>query len=164
MHAADLTNGRSGDGAPPADRLWRRPVEILLVEDNPADVAFTQQVLRRSSLNGNLAIARDGEEALALLRGPCRPDLLLLDLNMPRMGGIELLDAVKGDFALRSIPVLVLTSSVAESDVDRAYGHHVNAYIRKPTNLAELTAIITAIDLFWCSVAVLPTPGGGARP
>jgi chemotaxis family two-component system response regulator Rcp1 len=146
----------------PADRA-QRPIEILLVEDNAADVAFTRQVLRRSSLKGNLTVARDGEEALAVLAGPGRPDLVLLDLNMPRMDGLEVLEAVKGNPDLRAIPVIVLTSSIADEDVERAYASHVNAYIRKPVGLEDLSRIIDAIDLFWCTVAVLPGLPGGAK-
>jgi CheY-like chemotaxis protein len=142
---------------PPAPA--RRPVEILLVDDNPADVVFTRQVLRRTQVHSNLTVARDGEEALALLAGPSRPDLMLLDLNMPRMGGLEVLEVVKSDPDLRAIPVIVLTSSVADADVERAYESHVNAYIRKPVDLDDLTRIIEAIDQFWCTVAVLPGRG-----
>jgi CheY-like chemotaxis protein len=154
-------------GMPTTDELDgpRRPVEILLAEDNPADVAIIQQVLRRTSLNGNLSVVRDGEEVLTRLAGPDRPDLLLLDLNMPRLGGLEVIEQVKGDPRLRVIPVIVLTSSIAEGDVERAYRSHVNAYIRKPMDLHGLTRVVRAIEVFWCSVAVLAGHGrAGDRP
>jgi CheY-like chemotaxis protein len=152
------------DGTPsrgPDDGL--RPVQILLAEDNPADVAIIRQVLRRSRLDAELSVARDGEHVLECL-ATRRPDLLLLDLNMPRMGGLEVLDRIKADPDLRTIPVIVLTSSIAEADVERAYHSHVNAYIRKPIDLDGLTRVVDAIDGFWCTVAVLAGRGlAGAR-
>jgi CheY-like chemotaxis protein len=158
MDPVSPTTARRPDGTsgPRPDRPAGRGVDILLVEDNPADIAITRQVLRRNALDGHLTVARDGEEALALLAGPYRPDLVLLDLNMPRMGGLEVLEAIKGDPGLCPIPVIVLTSSVADQDVERAYAGHANAYIRKPVDLDDLSRIIAAIDQFWCSVAVLP--------
>jgi CheY-like chemotaxis protein len=140
-----------------------RPIDILLVEDNAADVALTRQVLQRSHLVSRLMVARDGEEALATLRregshvDAPRPDFVLLDLNMPRMSGLEVLEVVKASPDLCAIPVLVLTSSVAEDDVQRAYSSHVNAYVRKPMDLASLADLVDAIDRFWCTMAVLPS-------
>jgi CheY-like chemotaxis protein len=140
-----------------------RPIEILLVEDNAADVLFTRQVLDRSELDCRLTVARDGEEALVVLRregahaDTPRPDLVLLDLNMPRMNGLELLEVVKSSPELCTIPILILTSSIADDDVQRAYSQHVNAYIRKPVDLNSLSDIVHAISQFWCTVVVLPS-------
>ena len=126
------------------EALSKRPlVEILLVEDNPSDVILTQIALRQCKIANNLQVAADGEAALQLLRGQGkhadspRPDLILLDLNLPRMDGRELLAAIKDDENLRTIPVVVLTTSDAERDVVQSYTLHANAYITKPIDMDQ---------------------------
>ncbi len=137
-------------------------VKILLVEDNPGDVDLTREGLAETKLVNDLFVAQDGVEALAFLRqegaqseAP-RPDLILLDLNLPRMDGRELLAEVKNDPDLCRIPVVVLTSSEAEEDVLRTYDLHANCYITKPVNLDKFMKIVRAIEGFWFSVATLP--------
>ena len=138
------------------------PVEILLVEDNPADVMLTQEAFEDARLPHRLHHARDGVDALAFLRrdGPyaaaARPDVILLDLNMPRMTGLELLDILKEDASLRSIPVIVLTTSRAESDIWRSYNLHANAYIPKPVSIAEFEDVIQTLGNFWFRKVALP--------
>ncbi len=142
-----------------------RPAEVLLVEDNAAEVRVIVEALEQGRVPKRIRIARDGEEALALIRnetgldGGRGPDLVLLDLNLPRMDGRELLAELKSDPALRRIPIVVLTTSDAESDVDRAYGLHANCYVVKPVGLDALTAVLLAIEDFWLSVATLPERG-----
>ena len=139
-----------------------RPAEVLLVEDNPSDVALTRHLFGAVSLPVNLSVAHDGEEAVALLRrqagggdGDC-PDLILLDLNLPRMSGLEVLGELKADERLQRIPVIVLTTSSAERDVRSAYGRHANAYVTKPVDLDQFIHVIGAIERFWLGVARLP--------
>ncbi|MBS4096938.1 MAG: response regulator [Sulfuricella sp.] len=137
-------------------------VDILLVEDNPGDVRLTEEALRESGLKVNLRVVRDGLEALSALRGeelsvpPAHPDLILLDLNMPRMDGRELLGIIKTDDRLKRIPVVVLTTSAADQDVERAYELHANCYITKPVELDRFIDIVHSIKGFWLSVARLP--------
>jgi CheY-like chemotaxis protein len=145
------------------DPLSKRPlVEILLVEDNPSDVILTQIALRQCKIANNLQVAADGEAALQLLRGQGkhadspRPDLILLDLNLPRMDGRELLAAIKDDENLRTIPVVVLTTSEAERDVVQSYTLHANAYITKPIDMDQFVRIVRAIDEFWFDIVRLP--------
>jgi chemotaxis family two-component system response regulator Rcp1 len=138
------------------------PIEILLVEDNPADVRLTQEALRESKLANNLHTVGDGVEALRFLRrdgdhaGAPRPDLVLLDLNLPRMGGREVLEEVKADPDLRRIPVVILTTSEAEQDVVRSYELHANAYVRKPVDFDRFTEVVRLIEDFWFTVVKLP--------
>ena len=138
-----------------------RSIEILLVEDNPGDVRLTQEALRDSKLLNNLAVAKDGVEALEMLRrnGPYatqpRPDLILLDLNLPRKDGREVLIEIKWDPVLRRIPVVVLTTSEAESDVMKAYDLHANCYIVKPVDLDQFINVVRTIEGFWLSVVKL---------
>lgn len=145
-----------------ASMTCTRPIEILLVEDNPGDVRLTQEVLSESRVLNNLVVARDGVEALAMLRREGAyaqqpsPDLILLDLNLPRKDGRELLVDIKDDPALRRIPVVVLTTSQAESDVLRAYDLHANAYIVKPVDLDQFIQVIRSIEDFWLSIVKLP--------
>jgi chemotaxis family two-component system response regulator Rcp1 len=139
-----------------------QPVEILLVEDNPGDITMTARNLKHAKVLNHLTVVEDGEEALAYLhrRGPfssaIRPDLILLDLNLPRMSGAELLADIKSDTELRLIPVVVLTSSAAEEDIIRAYGLHANCYITKPVDFEEMNKVVKSIDDFWFSVVKLP--------
>ncbi len=140
-------------------------VEILLVEDNPGDVRLTQEALREGKVHNNLHVARDGVEALAFLRrqGPfanaVRPDLILLDLNLPKKDGREVLAEIKNDPALASIPVVILTTSAAEQDILRAYHLHANCYITKPVDLEQFIEVVKAIEGFWFTIVRLPTNG-----
>jgi two-component system, chemotaxis family, response regulator Rcp1 len=139
-----------------------RPVEILLVEDNPGDVRLTRELFRESRVKNHLTVASDGAEALEMLRGrgphteTHRPDLILLDLNLPRMDGREVLAAIKGDVSLRSIPVVVLTTSKAEDDIQESYELHANCYLTKPLNLDEFAGVVRSIEDFWFNLAQLP--------
>ena len=139
-----------------------KPIEILLVEDNPADVRLTQEALKEGKVRNNLFVARDGEEALEFLRrkGPhanaTRPDLILLDLNLPRRDGREVLAEIKNDDNLKTIPVVVLTTSSAEQDILRSYNLHANCYITKPVDLEQFVHVIKSIDEFWLTVVRLP--------
>ena len=139
-----------------------RPVEILLVEDNPGDARLAVEVLKADKLVNNLSIVEDGMEAMAFLRqegeyaNAARPDLILLDLNLPRKDGREVLTEIKADEDLRSIPVVILTTSEAEQDIVRAYNLHANCYITKPVDLAQFIKVVRSIDDFWLSVVQLP--------
>ena len=146
------------------------PIRILLVEDQPADVRLTQEVLKDGKVANDLYVAGDGEEALRILRreggfeSHPRPDLVILDLNLPRMDGREVLTAVKSDPDLLRIPVIVLTTSNAERDVMQAYDRHVNAYITKPIDLAEFVSVVRSIEAFWLSFVRFPDEQGPAKP
>jgi len=139
------------------------PIEILLVEDNPGDVRLTREALREGKIHNNLAVVEDGVEALRYLRGEGpyagspRPDVILLDLNLPRKDGREVLEEVKADPHLRTIPVVVLTSSDAERDVVRAYDLHANCYVTKPVDLEQFINVVKSIESFWFSIVKLPT-------
>jgi CheY-like chemotaxis protein len=143
-----------------------RPAEILLVEDNYGDVLLTREACESPSLRLNLTVASDGEEALAILRGQCpeladyRPDLVLLDLNLPRLDGREVLAIVKADPDLNRIPVVVLTSSAAEIDILKSYDLRANSYVVKPVDFRRLQAVVATLDLFWRRTASLPPLGG----
>ncbi|MBI1309220.1 MAG: response regulator [Proteobacteria bacterium] len=137
-------------------------VVILLVEDNPGDVRLTQESLKKVKIINELHVAKDGVEALDFLRrqgefaDAPRPHLILLDLNMPRMGGRELLEEIKDDADLKRIPVVVLTSSEMEEDIVKSYDLHANCYITKPVGIAGFTNVVQAIDSFWFNVVELP--------
>jgi CheY-like chemotaxis protein len=139
-----------------------RPVEVLLVEDNPGDVRLMQESLREGKLRVSLAVAADGEEALALLRreapyaAAARPDLILLDLNLPRKDGREVLAEIKADPHLRRIPVVVLTSSQAEKDIAISYDLNANCYVTKPVDLQQFMSVVRSIEEFWLTVVTLP--------
>lgn len=138
------------------------PVEILLVEDSEPDIVLTQEVLKDAHILNHLSVARDGEEAIARCRrlgehaGHPRPDIILLDLNLPRKDGREVLRELKTDRALSNIPVVVLTTSEQDRDIVDAYEQHVNAYIVKPVDLDQFIGIIAAIEMFWLSIVRLP--------
>jgi chemotaxis family two-component system response regulator Rcp1 len=140
-----------------------RPIEILLAEDSPTDVMLAEEALAEAKVNNNLHVAKDGVEAMAFLRregkytDAPRPDLILLDLNMPRKSGSEVLTEVKADDHLKQIPVVILTTSQAEQDVARAYGLHANCYISKPVDFEQFTSVVQAIEHFWFTVVLLPT-------
>jgi len=140
-----------------------RPIEILLVEDSPGDVTLTVEALRDAKVANNLHVARDGEEALRFLRREGefadrpRPDLILLDLNMPRKDGREVLADLKADDELKRIPVVVLTTSQSEDDVAAAYNLSANCYVAKPVDLDQFLGVVRAIDDFWLSLVKLPS-------
>jgi CheY-like chemotaxis protein len=139
-----------------------KPLDILLVEDNPADVRLTQEAFTEGKILNNLMVVRDGVEALEFLRrrgkyaGAIRPDLILLDLNLPRKDGREVLAEIKADPALMRIPVVVLTTSRAETDVVKSYNLHANCYVVKPVDLGQFVDVIKAIDNFWLTAVTLP--------
>jgi two-component system, chemotaxis family, response regulator Rcp1 len=139
-----------------------RPVEILLVEDNPGDVRLTRETLRESKIRNNVYIAVDGVDALTYLRkqdahrSAPTPDLILLDLNLPRKDGREVLAEIKGDPSLKHIPVVVLTTSDDERDVRAVYNLRANCYVVKPVGLAEFSKIVQSIEDFWFEVVRLP--------
>jgi two-component system, chemotaxis family, response regulator Rcp1 len=139
-----------------------RPVEILLVEDSPGDVKLTIEALRDAKVNNNLHVARDGEEAMAFLRregdhaDAPRPDLILLDLNLPRKDGREVLADVKSDPKLKRIPVVILTTSQSDDDVAQAYSLSANCYVTKPVDLDQFLRVVRAIDNFWLTLVKLP--------
>jgi CheY-like chemotaxis protein len=139
-----------------------KPIEILLVEDNPGDARLTREALAHSKVNNNLHHARDGEEAVAFLRRQGQwanaptPDLVLLDLNLPRRDGREVLEDIKRDPALMHIPVVILTSSQAEEDILRTYRLHANCFITKPVDLEQLTKVVQGIEQFWFTLVRLP--------
>lgn len=138
-------------------------VEILLVEDNPGDVRLTIEALKEAKLVNRLNVVADGVEALEFLRRQGRfaqapaPDLVLLDLNLPRKDGREVLEEIKNDATLRTIPVVVLTTSRAEEDVLRAYNLHANCYITKPVDFGQFMHVIKSIECFWLEIVKLPT-------
>jgi CheY-like chemotaxis protein len=144
------------------ERLGRR-AELLLIEDNYGDVVLVKEAFQSAKIANNLSVAGDGEAALAILRRQgahkprALPDLILLDLNLPRMDGREFLTELRGDPALQRIPVVVLTSSAAEIDILKSYELKANAYIVKPVNFARLQEIVASLETFWFSVVVLPS-------
>lgn len=145
-----------------------RPIEVLLVEDNEGDVDLIRERLAQSRLLLHLSVARDGIEAERFLRreGPYtdapRPDLVMLDLNLPRRPGAEVLARIKGTPELRAIPVVVLTSSDAELDIARSYAAGANCYVTKPVNLAALQQVVATVESFWFTIVRLPPREAGA--
>ena len=139
-----------------------RPVEILLVEDNPGDLRLTEEALKEGKVTNNLSAARDGEEALAFLRkegtyaDAPRPDLVLLDLNLPKKDGREVLAEIKTDPDLKRIPVVVLTTSEADEDILKAYNLNANSYLAKPVDLDQFITLVKGIEAFWLTMVTLP--------
>lgn len=139
-----------------------RPAEFLLVEDNPGDVRLTREALNESKLRNNLSVVGDGVEAMAFLRregkyaDAARPDLILLDLNLPKKSGREVLAEIKADESLRRIPVVVITSSEAEQDIFATYNLHVNCYVTKPVDLDQFIKVVRSISTFWLTIVKLP--------
>jgi two-component system, chemotaxis family, response regulator Rcp1 len=139
-----------------------RPAEILLVEDNPSDVRLTREAMREGKVCNNLAVVSDGEQAVAYLlrqgkyQDAPRPDLILLDLNLPKKDGREVLREIKGIESLKRIPVVVLTTSQAEEDIWRSYELHANCYITKPVDLDKFIYVIRQIEQFWLTIVSLP--------
>ena len=144
------------------------PIEILLVEDNPGDVRLTKEALKEGKVYSNLHTVKDGVEAMEFLRKQGkykdvpRPDIILLDLNLPRKDGREVLEEIKSDDALKRIPVVVLITSKAEEDVLRTYNLHANCYVTKPVDLEKFMVVVKTIDVFWLTVVTLP-PNGHQR-
>lgn len=142
--------------------MMGKPIEVLLVEDDPGDVDLTRETLKESKLAINLRVADDGEQALAYLRqegsyaGAVRPDLIVLDLNLPRKDGREVLRELKQDERLKRIPVVILSTSDEEGDVVKSYGLGANCYITKPVGLDQFAKVVRAIEDFWFSVVKLP--------
>ena len=142
-----------------------RPVEILLVEDNPGDERLTREALKEGKVYSNLYWVKDGVEAMDFLRrkgrhaGAVRPDIVLLDLNLPKKDGREVLEEIKTDDDLKRIPVVVLTTSKAEEDVLRTYNLHANCYVTKPVDLEKFIVVVKSIDRFWLTVVTLPPNG-----
>ncbi|MEO7742435.1 MAG: response regulator [Usitatibacter sp.] len=140
------------------------PVEILLVEDNPGDYRLTKEALKEGKVHNNLHWAQDGVDALDFLKrrgkhaSAPRPDIILLDLNLPKKDGREVLSEIKGDEDLRKIPVVILTTSKAEEDVLKSYDLHANCYVTKPVDLDKFIVVVQSIDRFWLTVVTLP-PG-----
>jgi len=139
-----------------------RPIEILLIDDSPGDVRLTREALRDAEVRNTLHVVTDGVDALRFLRregehrDAFRPDVILLDLNLPRKDGREVLREIKADDALRGIPVVVLTSSQAEEDICRAYDLRANCYIIKPIDLEQFIAVVRSIEMFWFALVKLP--------
>jgi CheY-like chemotaxis protein len=140
-----------------------QPIEVLLVEDDPGDVLLIREAFDFNKVHNNLNVVNDGEQALAYLRREgeysesLRPDLVLLDLNLPRKDGREVLAEVKADESLRAIPIVVLTTSEAEEDVLKSYQLHANAYVTKPVDFERFVSIVRQIDDFFVSVVRLPS-------
>ena len=139
-----------------------RPVQILLVEDNPGDVGLTLEALKEATLPNKLTVVKNGADALSLLRRQgqhacaARPDLILLDLNLPKKDGRKVLAEIKGDANLKRIPVVVLTTSEDEQDVLESYNLHANCYIVKPLDLDRFITVVKSIEDFWLRIVVLP--------
>jgi CheY-like chemotaxis protein len=139
-----------------------RPIEVLLVEDNPADVRLTREAFKTGRVGSRLSVVSDGVEAMEFLHrtgkyteAP-RPDLVLLDLNLPRKSGREVLQEIKTDPVLRRIPVMVLTTSNAAQDLDRAYNLHANCYVAKPVDFEQFLSVVRSIEHFWFNIVTLP--------
>jgi CheY-like chemotaxis protein len=138
------------------------PLEVLLVEDSPGDVRLTREAFKDAKVLVNLSVASDGTEAMAFLKregayaSAPRPDLILLDLNLPKKDGREVLEEIKNSPTLKSIPVVILTTSAAEVDILRSYLLHANCYITKPVDLTGFLSVVKSIDSFWLSVVQLP--------
>jgi two-component system, chemotaxis family, response regulator Rcp1 len=138
------------------------PIDILLIEDSPADVRLTREALKEAKVLNTLHVVEDGIAAMAFLRKEGQyadspaPDLILLDLNLPRKDGREVLAEIKQDDSLKRIPVVVLTTSRAEEDVVRSYNLHANAYVTKPVDLAQFLSVVRSLEEFWLAVVTLP--------
>lgn len=146
------------------------PVEILLVEDNPGDVRLTREALQEARVLNRLHVVSDGVEAVDFLKhrgrhtDAPRPELILLDLNLPRKDGREVLAEIKDDPELKRIPVVVLTTSRAEEDIVRSYNLHANAYVAKPVGMPEFLEAVRSLENFWLAVVTLPDNAEGGRP
>lgn len=140
-----------------------RAAEFLLVEDNPGDVRLTCEALTESKVKNNLNIVGDGMEAMAFLHregkyaDAPRPDVILLDLNLPKKNGLEVLAEIKADATLKRIPVVIITSSEAEQDILKTYDLHVNCYVNKPVDLEQFIKVVQSIETFWLTIVKLPS-------
>jgi CheY-like chemotaxis protein len=149
-----------------SNRTSGQPLEVLLVEDSPGDVRLTKEALKDAKVHINLRVVRDGIDAMAFLMREgeyataLRPDLILLDLNLPKKDGREVLREIKENPELKSIPVVILTTSASEADILRSYLLHANCYITKPVNLDGFLTVVKSIDSFWLSVVKLPPNPG----
>jgi CheY-like chemotaxis protein len=138
------------------------PIDILLVEDSPSDVLLTREALRDARIANDLSVARNGEEALDYLRqegehvGKPRPDIVILDLNLPRMDGREVLREIKGDDSLKRIPVIILTTSSSDRDIGECYDSYANCFLTKPIDFEEFIDVVRSMEHFWISVVRLP--------
>lgn len=147
------------------NRQSRSPIEILLIEDNVGDVRLTQEALKEGKVHNNMSVVNDGVAALAFLRhlppytNSPHPDLILLDLNLPKKGGLEVLSEIKNDENLKRIPVVVLTTSQAEQDIIHSYEIHANAYVTKPVDLEQFILVVKSIEDFWLEIVKLPPDG-----
>jgi len=147
-----------------------RAVEVLLVEDNPGDVDLTREAFKEAKLRNRMSVVSDGEAAMDFLRrrgkyaDAPRPDVVLLDLNLPRKDGREVLEEIKSDDHLKRIPVVVLTTSRAEEDILRAYQNHANCYITKPVDFQRFMEVVKSIEDFWLTVVRLPPKNCDAQP
>lgn len=139
------------------------PIEIFLVEDNPGDIRLTQEALKEGKIYHNLWVAKDGEVALAMLHRQGEhaalplPDIIFLDLNLPKVDGRDVLARIKEDDELKMIPVVVLTSSEAEADILKVYNLHANCYVTKPVDLDQFMIVVKAIESFWLTIVKMPT-------
>ncbi len=139
-----------------------RMIEILLVEDNPGDVRLTKEAFREGKIRNNLHVVEDGIEALAFVNreddyaDAARPDIILLDLNLPKKSGIEVLAEIKNDESLRRIPVVIMTTSAADQDILKSYDLHANCYIVKPVDLEQFLTVVQTIEDFWVTIVKLP--------
>lgn len=142
------------------------PAEILLVEDSPADITLVEEIFEESRISSRLHVVQDGQAAIDHLRraagyeAAVRPDLILLDLNLPKMGGAEVLVEIKNDPALRRIPVVMLTTSDEEADVLRSYDQHANSYVIKPIGYEQFMQVVRTLEDFWFSTVRLPSRDG----
>ncbi len=138
------------------------PIHILLVEDNPADIRLTQEVFKDGKIKNTLSVTMDGEDAMLFLRKRGKyekvetPDLVLLDLNLPKKDGRTVLAEIKSDHILKFIPVIILTTSAAEQDILNTYSNHANCYIMKPVDLSQFITVVRSIEDFWLSIVRLP--------
>jgi len=146
-----MNNGKNG-----------HPIEILLVEDNPGDVRLTQEAFRENDINNKLNVVNNGQEAMYYLRregeykDAARPGLILLDLNLPRKDGREVLAEIKSDSTLQQIPVVILTTSESDDDILKTYSLHANCFITKPVDMQEFVKVVEAVEKFWLAIVKLP--------
>lgn len=144
------------------NKLNLSSINILLVEDNPGDIRLTKEVLKEGKIRNNLSVVTDGEEALLFLKkngqyiNVVTPDIILLDLNLPKKDGREVLSQIKDDDLLKTIPVIVLTTSDAEQDIKNVYENHANCYITKPVDFNQFISVIRSIENFWLTIVKLP--------
>ncbi len=147
--------------------VMTKPIEILLVEDNPADIRLAREALKDGKVMNNLSVVTDGMEALNFLRQTGKysdspvPELILLDLNLPKKSGLEVLQAIKADPSIKRIPVVVLTTSKAEEDIVKSYNLNANCFITKPIDLKQFLDVVKTIEEFWLTIVSLPPMNGG---